>query len=103
VNRELEQLEAALAALPTLLAPGGVAAIISFHSLEDRLVKQAFKRLCGEIDDAPRGLPVVRTATATFEPLSKKPIIAGDAELAGNPRARSAKLRGVRKHAGVVS
>lgn len=97
VNRELEQLDQALAALPGVLAPDGVAAIISFHSLEDRAVKQAFKRLCGEIDDAPKGLPIASRAVATFEALTKKPIVATDAEVAQNPRARSAKLRAVRK------
>lgn len=103
VNRELEQLEAALAAIPTLLGERGVAAIISFHSLEDRLVKQAFKRLCGEVDDAPKGLPIAQRTLATFEPLTKKPITATDAEVAENPRARSAKLRAVRKLAGAPS
>jgi 16S rRNA (cytosine1402-N4)-methyltransferase len=103
VNGELEQLERALAAIPSLLAPRGVAAIISFHSLEDRLVKQAFKKWCGEVDDAPKGLPISRTTQPTFEALTKKPIVASDDELNRNPRARSAKLRAVRKLAGVVS
>lgn len=103
VNQELEQLEQALSALPGLLRPGGVAAIISFHSLEDRLVKQAFKRLCGEVDELPRGLPVAPTRSASFEPLFKKPVTASDDEVAHNPRARSAKLRAVRKLAGASS
>ncbi|MBK7583042.1 MAG: 16S rRNA (cytosine(1402)-N(4))-methyltransferase RsmH [Myxococcales bacterium] len=75
VNRELEELRALLAALPSLLDPGGVAAIISFHSLEDRLVKRAF---------------LERT---TWQRLHKKPLIAADAERSENPRSRSAKLR----------
>ncbi len=75
VNRELEELEELLAALPDVIEPGGVAAIISFHSLEDRLVKRAF---------ADRD---------TWNPLSKKPIVAADEESNTNPRARSAKLR----------
>ena len=103
VNGELDQLEAALAAIPALLAPGGVAAIISFHSLEDRLVKQSFKRLCGEIDDLPPGFPIANANTAQFETLSKRPIVASDDEVAQNPRARSAKLRAVRKLSGVTS
>lgn len=103
VNGELDQLEAALAAMPALLAPGGVAAIISFHSLEDRLVKQSFKRLCGEIDDLPPGFPIANANTAQFETLSKRPIVASDDEVAQNPRARSAKLRAVRKLSGVTS
>ena len=75
VNRELEQLETLLAELPALLEDGGRCAIISFHSGEDRLVKQAFR-------DDPR-----------LRPLTKKPVIAGEGEQAANPRARSAKLR----------
>ena len=75
VNRELESLELALARIPDRLEPGGRFAIISFHSLEDRLVKEAFR-------NDPR-----------LEPLTKKPIIALDEEIARNARARSAKLR----------
>lgn len=78
VNRELDQLASLVEAIPGLLVPGGVAAIISFHSLEDRIVKHAF-----------RGHP-------ELEPLTKKPVIAGDVESDANPRARSAKLRAVR-------
>jgi 16S rRNA (cytosine1402-N4)-methyltransferase len=98
VNRELEQLEKALASLPTLLRIGGRAAIISFHSLEDRPVKHAFRELCGEgPEETPRGLPVVSVRHADFKALTKKAITAGEAEAAANPRARSAKLRGVEK------
>lgn len=75
VNGELDHLETALRRLPALLAPGGRLAIISFHSLEDRLVKNAFR-------DDPR-----------LEPLTRKPLTPTDAEVASNPRARSAKLR----------
>ena len=79
VNRELESLEKALARIPDRLKPGGRLAIISFHSLEDRLVKNAFR-------DDPR-----------LENLTRKPIVAGEAELAANPRSRSAKLRVARR------
>jgi 16S rRNA (cytosine1402-N4)-methyltransferase len=75
VNGELDELEQLLAAAPRVLAPGGVLAIISFHSLEDRLVKRAVR---------DRSL---------WRPLSKKPITASDEEITDNPRARSAKLR----------
>lgn len=75
VNGELDQLRSLLDVAKELLAPGGIAAIISFHSLEDRLVKRAFlDRSC-------------------WQRLNKKPVLAGDLELAQNPRARSAKLR----------
>jgi 16S rRNA (cytosine1402-N4)-methyltransferase len=98
VNDELGQLDAALAALPSLLKPGGRAAIISFHSLEDRKVKQAFRALCGQAPDGlPRGLPVRRATKADFTALTKKPIVAGEEERSNNPRARSARLRAVEK------
>ncbi|MCE9568224.1 MAG: 16S rRNA (cytosine(1402)-N(4))-methyltransferase RsmH [Planctomycetes bacterium] len=75
VNDELGALDRLLAALSRIVKPGGRAGIISFHSLEDRRVKQAF-----------------RTANV-WEPLNKKPVEAGEEELAHNPRSRSAKLR----------
>jgi 16S rRNA (cytosine1402-N4)-methyltransferase len=81
VNRELEELESLLAALPDIVAPGGVAAILSFHSLEDRQVKQAFH------------------AKETWETLWKKPLSAGDEERSINLRSRSAKLRAARRRA----
>jgi len=75
VNDELKSLEIALKRLPDYIRPGGMLSIISFHSLEDRRVKQAFR-------DDPR-----------LEPMTRKPIVAGEEELAVNPRSRSAKLR----------
>ena len=75
VNDELGALERLLAQLPEWVRPGGRAVLISFHSLEDRLVKQAFRRA----DD--------------WRVLTKKPVTAGDDEVRTNPRARSAKLR----------
>jgi 16S rRNA (cytosine1402-N4)-methyltransferase len=75
VNDELGALDRLLALLPKAVRPGGRAGIIGFHSLEDRRVKHAF-----------RGANVWR-------PVTKKPVEAGDAEVARNPRARSAKLR----------
>jgi len=81
VNDELELLRASLPLLPQLLRPGGRVGIISFHSLEDRLVKQAFAEVAGERYDAELRL------------LTKRPVIADEHELFSNPRARSAKLR----------
>jgi 16S rRNA (cytosine1402-N4)-methyltransferase len=75
VNQELKGIELALQRLPNLLVPGGRLAIISFHSLEDRLVKEAFKN------------------DQRLQVLTKKPLTAQPAELAANPRSRSAKLR----------
>jgi 16S rRNA (cytosine1402-N4)-methyltransferase len=100
VNDELGELERALEAVPALLKPGGRAAIITFHSLEDRTVKQAFRVLCAEAPcDLPRGLPVRRERRAGFVPLTKKPVTPSEDEVAKNPRARSAKLRAVEKKA----
>jgi 16S rRNA (cytosine1402-N4)-methyltransferase len=97
VNRELEQLDEVLGGLPALLEVGGVAAIISFHSLEDRRVKHGFRRLCGERDDLPKALPVMPTQSADFEALGRRAITAQEDELRANPRARSARLRAIRR------
>jgi len=75
VNDELGALDRLLAALPRVVVPGGKAGIISFHSLEDRRVKQAFR------------------TPGVWEPVTKKPVEAGADEASRNPRARSAKLR----------
>jgi 16S rRNA (cytosine1402-N4)-methyltransferase len=97
VNDELGALERLLDALPRILRVGGRAAIISFHSLEDRRVKDAFRALEGRCT-CPPGLPICACgAKGSFRVLTKKAITAGDEELSRNPRARSAKLRGVEK------
>jgi 16S rRNA (cytosine1402-N4)-methyltransferase len=94
VNRELEQLERLLAAFPDLLAPGGRCAIISFHSLEDRLVKHRFRDLAWTSSLPPQHAERAGERTAAVcELVSRKAIVAGDAEIAANPRARSARLR----------
>jgi 16S rRNA (cytosine1402-N4)-methyltransferase len=97
VNRELEELERFLADLPALLKVGGRAAIISFHSLEDRRVKQGFRDLEGRCT-CPPGLPICACgASGNFKVLTKKSITASEAEVQENPRARSARLRGVER------
>lgn len=97
VNHELSSLERALAALPEALEVGGVAAVITFHSLEDRAVKRAFRDLEGRCT-CPPGLPVCGCgARGTFAPVTRRPITASEEEIARNPRARSAHLRAVEK------
>jgi 16S rRNA (cytosine1402-N4)-methyltransferase len=95
VNDELGALAAWLDGLPRLVSKGGRAAAISFHSLEDRMVKRAFQALTKSCT-CPPGLPVCCCgAQASFTPLTKRAVRPSDAEVAVNPRARSAKLRAV--------
>ncbi len=97
VNHELDSLDAFLRDLPALLRPRGRAAIISFHSLEDRRVKRRFEELRGRCSCPPRLPTCVCGARAGFRPLARKAVTAGEAERLGNPRARSAKLRAIEK------
>ncbi|MDX5372228.1 MAG: 16S rRNA (cytosine(1402)-N(4))-methyltransferase RsmH [Pseudomonadaceae bacterium] len=94
VNNELGDLERGLDAALEGLAVGGRLVVISFHSLEDRIVKQFMKRQAkGEADKLPRDLPIIPKA---FEPrlrLLGKPIYASEAEVKANPRSRSAVMR----------
>jgi 16S rRNA (cytosine1402-N4)-methyltransferase len=92
VNRELEELETALSAAFARLAPQGRLAVISFHSLEDRIVKQ-FMRRHADTDPVYAGLPFVPAHARPTLKLVGKSIEADDAETARNPRARSARLR----------
>lgn len=93
VNRELDQLRAVLPAAFGLLVPGGRLAVIAYHSLEDRQVKQFFRRLADPCT-CPPGLPVCRCgAVPTLRILTKRPVRPDAAETTRNPRARSARLR----------
>ena len=96
INDELNHLEKGLTAAFKVLNQGGVLAVISFHSLEDRIVKQHFYEWCGRstnrLDERPRQLK-----TISAELISRKPITATDEELRINPRSRLAKLRILRK------
>jgi 16S rRNA (cytosine1402-N4)-methyltransferase len=97
VNDELGALAAWLDALPSLVAKGGRAAAISFHSLEDRMVKERFRELTTACT-CPPGLPVCACgAEAAFAKVTTKAVQAGDEEIARNPRARSARLRAVER------
>ncbi len=93
VNDELGSLERALPAAVSLLAPGGRLAIISFHSLEDRLVKEFFRREASDCICPPEQPICTCNHQATLHIITRKPIIASVEEVAINPRARSAKLR----------
>lgn len=91
-NDELGALDDWLAALPDVLAPGGRAAVISFHSLEDRAVKRAFAELAHPCRCPPE-LPVCGCGAAEWKILTRKVVTPGPDEVARNPRARSSKLR----------
>ncbi len=93
VNEELESLANALTAAPSILKPGGRLLVISFHSLEDRLLKRALKHRSTAFLDEP-GWPEPRpNPDLQFRLLCRKAVAPGAAEIAANPRARSAKLR----------
>src|SRR6267378_4977153 len=93
VNHELEELESLLQAAPSLLRPGGTLCVIAYHSLEDRIVKNAFR--------PPRPSdPNISLARTPWIPLTKKPIRPSEEEVRRNPRARSAKLRAARRKEG---
>jgi 16S rRNA (cytosine1402-N4)-methyltransferase len=92
VNDELGELEMALAAAEAILCEGGRLVVVTFHSLEDRVVKTFFNERSKEVSGS-RHTPINTGPAPTFELMTRKPMIASDAEIALNPRARSAKLR----------
>jgi 16S rRNA (cytosine1402-N4)-methyltransferase len=91
VNDEIGALREMLEQIPALLKPGGRAVIISFHSLEDRMVKQFFRD--GTFEEKDNLNPFGTTTAKTLRTITKKPITPATAEIRRNPRARSAKLR----------
>jgi 16S rRNA (cytosine1402-N4)-methyltransferase len=92
INHELEQLESVLGQVIDVLAQGGRLVIISFHSLEDRIVKR-FLRKYSTPPKLPRGVPVMAQEEVTLLRLVGKSIVPSAKELASNPRARSSRLR----------
>ncbi|PZM13649.1 16S rRNA (cytosine(1402)-N(4))-methyltransferase RsmH [Rhizobium tubonense] len=92
VNDELGELAAALFAAEQVLKPGGRLVVVTFHSLEDRIVKKFFADRSGR-STGSRHLPIVHERAATFDAIGKAMVSASDGEAAVNPRARSAKLR----------
>jgi 16S rRNA (cytosine1402-N4)-methyltransferase len=92
VNEELDELHLALSAAERVLKPGGRLVVVSFHSLEDRIVKNFFAER-GKTGGGSRHLPEMAQSAPSFRILTKRPVTAGDDEVRANPRARSAKLR----------
>ncbi len=97
VNAEFTELAQGLAAAERALKPGGLIAVVTFHSLEDRIVKRFFQLASGAESNTNRYAPARADVTARFTLLNKRAIEADDEELAANPRSRSAKLRVARR------
>ena len=98
VNEELDELQLALEAAERVLKSGGRLVVVSFHSLEDRIVKN-FLNARGKASGGSRHLPEVSKAEPSFRVLTKRPLLPDDSEVAANPRARSAKLRAAERTA----
>ena len=97
VNRELDELTAGLEAVESLLHPGGILAVVSFHSLEDRIVKRFLTKRSQHATRPSRHQPALEGPAPTFELLTRKAILPVEKERANNNRARSAKLRIARR------
>ena len=97
VNTELENLETGLDVARSLLKPGGCLCVISFHSLEDRIVKHRFQRWAQTCICSPKMPVCICNHNPSVEILTKRPVLPSAAEIQQNPRARSAKLRAARK------
>jgi 16S rRNA (cytosine1402-N4)-methyltransferase len=98
LNEELQELEGGLEAAEQVLRPGGRLAVVTFHSLEDRMVKRFLKARSGDVPSGSRHLPeaIGTRPAATFDQVAR-PVKAGEAEVEANPRARSATLRVARR------
>jgi len=99
VNAEYDELFEGLMAAERALKPGGLLAVVTFHSVEDRIVKRFFQLRGGRVPGASRYAPEASRPSAPFEPVTKKAVAPDAAEIAANPRARSAKLRIARRSA----
>ncbi|MBU6448190.1 MAG: 16S rRNA (cytosine(1402)-N(4))-methyltransferase RsmH [Rhodospirillales bacterium] len=99
VNEELTDIEAALEQAAALLKPGGRLVVVSFHSLEDRIVKHFFAERAGRMPAASRHDPagLALASAPLFKLVKKSPVLPGLAEIRANPRARSAKLRAIER------
>ncbi len=99
VNEELDELDRGLAAAERLLEPGGRLAVVAFHSLEDRRVKDFLRRRSAAAPKASRHVPATRGPAPSFNLITRKPVAPSAQELARNPRARSARLRAAERTA----
>jgi 16S rRNA (cytosine1402-N4)-methyltransferase len=99
VNEELDDVAAGLAQAAALLTPGGRLVAVTFHSLEDRIVKDYFAKISGRAPGVSRHDPsgFAPVAAADFATVTRKPVVPGEAEIQANPRARSAKMRAVER------
>ncbi|MEJ0063057.1 MAG: 16S rRNA (cytosine(1402)-N(4))-methyltransferase RsmH [Alphaproteobacteria bacterium] len=97
VNDELGELRSGLQAAENLLRPKGRLAVVSFHALEDRIVKEFIRGRSGRTGKGSRHLPASEEPVAAFKELTRKPAAPSAAEIAANPRARSARLRAAEK------
>ena len=99
VNTEFSELAEGLAAAERALKPGGLLAVVTFHSLEDRIVKRFLQLASGHEANANRYAPAKTDTTARFDLVTRRAVGPDDAEMAANPRSRSAKLRVARRTA----
>lgn len=99
VNDEVGALKEGLPAIRDALCPGAVLVVVSYHSVEDRIVKRAFRSWSDPGAEAPRRLPVQQAAASAGQALNRKPVVPSAEEVAANPRARSARLRAWRRAA----
>ena len=97
VNQEMAEIEQALESAQTLLKPDGLLVVVTFHSLEDRIVKKFIANRGGKVARPSRHLPELEDAPVFFQMVTRKPLLPSDDEIATNPRSRSAKLRAAKR------